>query len=269
VPVITISRGSYSKGREVAERVARKLGYGIVSRDIVLEASEEFNIPEIKLIRAIHDAPSILDRLSHKKEKYIAYIRAALLQHFCKDNIVYHGLAGQFFVGDISHVLKVRIISDMKERVRAEMDREGVSEAEAQRLLRRDDEERRKWSEHLYGIDARDPSLYDLVIHIHKLTVEEAADAICDTAGFERFQATPESERAMEDLGLSAAIEAALHDIGYTVQVIAMNGSVSVKAGAALPHQFSRADDIRNTVKGIPGVKDIHVDIEPVLPISE
>ena len=50
--VITISRGSYSRGKEVAEKVAKQLGYECISRDILLEASEEFNIPEIRLIRA-------------------------------------------------------------------------------------------------------------------------------------------------------------------------------------------------------------------------
>jgi hypothetical protein len=39
-----------------------------------VEASEEFNVPEIKLIRAIHDAPSVLDRLSFEKDKFIGEI---------------------------------------------------------------------------------------------------------------------------------------------------------------------------------------------------
>ncbi|MBW2622086.1 MAG: cytidylate kinase-like family protein, partial [Deltaproteobacteria bacterium] len=101
--VITISRGSYSKGKEVAEKTAERLGYDLISRDIILEASKEFNIPEIKLVRALHDAPSILDRYRHGRQKYIAFIRAALLKHFSQDNIVYHGLAGHFFVKGIPH----------------------------------------------------------------------------------------------------------------------------------------------------------------------
>ena len=60
--IITISRGSYSRGKEIAEKVAEKLGYSLLSRDILLQASEEFNIPEIRLVRALHDAPSVLDR---------------------------------------------------------------------------------------------------------------------------------------------------------------------------------------------------------------
>ena len=53
--IITISRGSYSKGNSVAEKVAQTLGYRCTGREVILEASKEFNIPEVKLVRAIHN----------------------------------------------------------------------------------------------------------------------------------------------------------------------------------------------------------------------
>ena len=118
--IITISRGSYSRGKEVAEKLAQALGYECISREILLEASEKFNIPEIKLVRAIHDAPSILERITYGKERYVAYLRAALLKHVQKDHVVYHGLAGHFFLQGIPHVLKVRIIADLEDRVQEE-----------------------------------------------------------------------------------------------------------------------------------------------------
>ena len=46
--IVAISRGSYSRGKEVAERVAERLGYQCISREVIIEASREFNIPEIK-----------------------------------------------------------------------------------------------------------------------------------------------------------------------------------------------------------------------------
>ena len=36
--IITISRGWYHRGREVAEKLAAKLGYECISREILLEA---------------------------------------------------------------------------------------------------------------------------------------------------------------------------------------------------------------------------------------
>ena len=112
--VITISGGSHSYGKEVAEKLAQKLGYECLSRDVLIEASKEFNVPEVKLLRAIRDAPSILDRFTYGKERYIAYFQTALLEHFQKDNTVYHGLAGHFFVKSVAHVLKVRITADFR-----------------------------------------------------------------------------------------------------------------------------------------------------------
>lgn len=67
------------------EKLAEKLGYECISREVLIEASEQFHVPEMKLVHAIHDNPSVLDRFTHGKEKYIAYIRAALLGHLQKD----------------------------------------------------------------------------------------------------------------------------------------------------------------------------------------
>jgi cytidylate kinase len=269
MPIITVSRGSYSKGKAVAEKVALKLGYECISRDIILEASEEFNVPEIKLIRAIHDAPGILDRLSHEKDKYIAYFQTALLKHFRKDNIVYHGLAGHFFVKGISHVLKVRIIADLEERVRLEMEREGISRSEALHLLKRDDEERRKWSQYLYGTDTSNASLYDLVMHIHTISVDDAVDIICHTAGFQEFQTTPESQKAMKDLVLAAEVKAALIGLNHGIKISAQDGIVFVKSEATLQQQSSLSHDIEKISKQISGVKDVRIDVEPIVPFSE
>ena len=261
--IITISRGSYSKGKEIAEKVAERLEYECIARRILLEASDEFNIPEAKLVRAIHDAPSFFGNLSRKKEKYISFIQAEILEHFRKDNVVYHGLAGHFFVKGISHVLKVRVIADLEDRVKLEMEREGISREEALDVLLKDDEERVKWSKNLYGIDTRKASLYDLVIHVHKLTVKDAVDMICHAAGLEQFQATPESQRAIDDLTLASHVKAALVDVRPDMQVSAEDGTVFVKTEAPIIHEASLVKKIQEISKTIAGVKEIKVNIIP------
>jgi cytidylate kinase len=205
--IITISRGTYHRGREVAEKLAQKLGYACLSREILLEASEEYNIPEIKLIRAIDDAPTILDRLTRQKEKFVAYIRAALLKHAQKDNLVYHGLFGHFFLQDIPHVLKVRIVGDLEARVADEVQREGISAEKAREIILRDDEERRKWSQYLYGVDTWDATLYDLVIHLKTITVDDAVGIVSQVVQLPGFQTTPESQQAIDALVNAARME--------------------------------------------------------------
>ena len=206
--IITISRGSYYRGKEVAEKLAQRLGYNCISREILLEASEEYNIPEIKLIRAIKDAPTILEKLTRQKSKYLAYVRAALLKHAARDNIVYHGLFGHFFLQDIPHVLKVRIVADMDARVADEVKREGISETKAREILTRDDEERRKWALYLYGADWWDATLYDLVIHLKTITVDNAVNLLSGMVQLPEFQTTPESQDAINNLVEAARMEA-------------------------------------------------------------
>ena len=76
-------------------------------------------------------------------------------------SVVYHGRAGHFFLRGVSHVLKVWIIADVEDRVRREMKREDISEKEARRILKKDDDERRNWALALYGVDTDDASLYE------------------------------------------------------------------------------------------------------------
>jgi len=71
--VITISRGSFSHGKEIAEIVAERLGYECVSREVLIEASKDFNIPELKLFHALHDSPTLLDNIIFRKEKGQAF----------------------------------------------------------------------------------------------------------------------------------------------------------------------------------------------------
>ncbi|MEW6079186.1 MAG: cytidylate kinase-like family protein [Thermodesulfobacteriota bacterium] len=266
MPIITISRGSYSRGKEVAEKVAARLGYECISRDVLIEASEIFNIPEIRLVRAIHDAPSVLDRFRFGKERYVAFIRAALLRRVQGDNIVYHGLAGHFFLQNIPHVLKVRIIADMEDRVREEMKREGVAADKARDLIQKDDGERRKWSLSLYGIDTADAGLYDMVLSIRTLRVDDVVEAIVDAAGRPCFRNTAESQRILDDLTLAAQVEIALVDEFPRVKVTAADGVVHVYITVGLSRLTSKSESdvirpVEEIARLIGGAQEVRVHL--------
>jgi cytidylate kinase len=258
--IITISRGSYSRGKHIAEKLALKLGYECLSRDILLEASNEFNIHEIKLIRALHDPTSVLTRFTHGKERYISYIYASLLQHLRKDNVVYHGLAGQFLVGDIPHVLKARITADMQARVSEEMRRENISAEKALYVLQKDDEERRKWGLQMYGADTWDSRLYDVVLHIGKLTVDDAVDILFDTAQKPNFQSTAESRKLVEDLALAAKVKAHLVKIAPRLQVRADRGKIRISGTEDTLADKNKAQ-IETIAMQVEGVEEVTFDM--------
>ncbi len=265
MPIITISRGSYSRGKNVAEKLAQRLGYECLSRDHLLEASDEFNISEIKLIRALHDAPTVLERFSHGKERYVAYIRSALLHHMCKDNVVYHGLAGQYFLRDVSHVFKVRILADIEDRVKEEMRRENISAEKALYILKKDDEERRKWSINLYGVDTLDSKLYDMVLHISTITEDDAVDILYETIRKTVFQTTPESQKKLGDLALAAKVQTALMHLVPKVKVTANSGLVSI--GNIEEKEIVGADKVamlQKLARDVEGVMEVHMHLIPV-----
>ena len=264
--IITISRGSHSRGKEVAEEVAASLGYSCVSRDVFLEASKTWNVPEIKLERAIHKAPLFLERISYGREKYIAYIQSAVLKRLQGDNVVYHGLAGHFFLKGVAHVLKVRIIADLEDRVRLIMKRESMARKDALRFLKKVDDERRNWSRHLYGIDTHDPSLYDLVVHIRKITVDDVVDIIRHTVQLDHFKTTPDSQRAMDDLVLAAEVKAALVELKPDVEVSARDGIVNVHTRAPESVEMGLFRKMKGVAEGIPGVKGFKAHILPLTP---
>jgi len=265
--IITISRGSYSHGKEVAETVAQKLGYECVARDVLLEASKEFNIPEIKLLHALKDAPSILDRFTYGKEKYIAYIQTAILKHLQKDNVVYHGFAGHFFVdGGVSHVLKVRIIADLEDRIRLVMARDNVNRQAAIHHLKEIDAQRHKWSHSLYGIDTWDPSLYDLVIHIKHITVEDAAKIIIDAVNLPGFQKTEASQQAIDDLATAAVVKAALVAIHPAIEVSAKGGEINISTSAPESREQELVGRMKDAAMRIEGVKNVQIHVSPITP---
>ncbi len=263
--IITISRGSYSKGKEIAEKVAERLNYDCISRDILLEASQHYNVPEIKLVRAIHDAPTVLDRFGYNKERYMAYIQCAFLEHAQKDNMVYHGLAGQFLIAGVSHVLKIRIIAEIEDRVRLEVERENIPEETALKTIRKDDDERRKWALTLWGKDCWDPSLYDLIIHVHRLTTENAIDLICDSVAGEQFKTTAESQAKVEDSLLAARVKTKLVDHLPGCKVGAKDGSVFVNVQEEISREAKIKEEIMALTHGTPGVQEVKVHISPAV----
>jgi cytidylate kinase len=237
MPIITISRGCFSHGKEIAQRVASRLGYECVSREILLEAAKFFHTSEKKLLQSVHDSPSILERITHGREKYLLYIQAALLEHVKKDNVVYHGHAGHLLLRAVPHLMKVRVIAEMDQRIAFLQEKEHMSRPEAVSFIEKEDHHRALWTHSLYSTDLKDPALYDLVVNIGRVNIEDACELICCGARLKTFQATTQSLRAVTDLAVSSHVKAVLQDI-CEAEVNAVDGFVRIKVPAQRIRKF-------------------------------
>jgi len=276
--IITISRGSFSHGKEIAEKVAETLGYECVSREILLEASQFFHVSEKKLLKSLHDAPTFLEKVTHRRERYIAYIRAALLEHVKTDNVVYHGHAGHLFIPEIAHVLKVRIVADMDERVALLQQRQKTSQDDAIAHIRDGDRHRADWTRFLYKVDIEDPRLYDIIINIRGIRIDDACKIICSAARCETYKTTLESKKAINDLALQSHVSASLQTV-CDAKVTCQDGYVHVKVpaqkitktGYSSPQMRSHIQEtirddltkeIIEIIRRISDVKDVVCDVE-------
>ena len=276
--IITISRGCFSHGKEIAERVAAKLGYECISKEVLLEASHFFNIPEAQLSRSIQEAPGLLDRFSNTRQHFLDCIQAALLEHVIQDNVVYHGHAGHIFLPRIGHVLKVRVMAKMDDRVALVRSQGNLSREKALQLIAEEDRQREEWYHRIYKKDMSSPCFYDRVLHIGHLTIDDACDLICQTVARESFKTTRRSQRSLQDLALSHHVKMALASV-CKAEVSAKNGVVriDVKSQKLRHASFTRPgmqkrvqsrirddllQDITALVSAIPGVKDMvcHID---------
>lgn len=264
--IIMVSRGSYSRGKEIAEKLAACLGYARVSRDSLIKDIGEVSPHDTQLLHSIEDIPSIFSRFRQGKETYIAYIQATLLQKLKNDNVVYEGFVGHVFLKDIPNVLKVRIISDYEDRAGIVAERDGIPRDQALKLIRKIDEQRKKWSQYLYGIDPSDASQYDVTLNVTQIPLEAVVDTLAGISALEQFQMTAESRRKLENLALAAEFQNALLRTHSGVRVTAEDGKVLVNTELSNNSRSAFISEVEQLAKSSVAVREVEVGFEiPVL----
>jgi cytidylate kinase len=265
--IITISRGSYSMGKAVAEQVAEKLGYDLFSRDLLFKTSDRFHIPQKTLEKAIHDAPGVFEGYSHTKAIYLAYIRSTLTEMVAGGNVVYHGLAGHLLLNCLPHALKVRITANLESRVKRKM-REGFTEQKARARIMEDDAQRRKWTKKIYHADPNDASLYDLVICVDKLSKEDAVEFICRSASKKAFESTSDRIRQAKDLSLACNVKASLVESYPGIGVTCEYGNLLVYAAQKEAHAAKFKKILDTFQKENVGIHNLEVHIGLPMPAN-
>ncbi len=72
-----------------------------------------------------------------------------------------------------------------------------------------------------------------MALYIKNITINDAVDIICSTAGLKHFQITPESQKEMDDLVIAYELKrAVLIAVKPDVEVSAREGSVIIKTTA-------------------------------------
>jgi cytidylate kinase len=254
--IICVSRGTLAGGKVLAERLAAHLGYPCLSREDLIEAAIEEGIHVGKIETAMLKGRGFSDRLALEREHYLAFSRAYLCDRALQGSLVYHGRTGHLLLPGVAHVLRVRAVADYEYRLRVAMETLGLDREKARRYLEEVDEDRRLWSQTMYGASCADVYQYDMIVNLQQLTIENASSALTSIAQLPDFQLTPASLRALEDLRLGAEARVLLardeRTFHASFKVTATDGVVTAtylpqdaRFAGAIPHVLERLERCR------------------------
>ena len=260
--LICISRGTLSGGKELATRLAAKLGYPCLSREDLVEAATKEGIQVGKIETAMMKLSPFSERLSLEKEHYLAFTTAYLCDRALGGPLVYHGRTGHMLLPSIGHILRVRVIADQEFRLRSVMRDLNLDRDKARRYLEQVDEDRHRWVRSMYGASWEDAARYDVIINLEHFNVENASAALTSISQLPDFQMTPAAKRAMEDLrlGSQARVLLARDDRTYNTNftIRADKGIITVTYP---PQDASLADVIPQVLQPLAGVQGIQTTL--------
>lgn len=266
--VITISRGSFSGGKLIAEKLAEDLGYRCIDRDVIVEKAAASGISQDELRDALQKPPTFLDRFKHKKYIYLALIQAALAEEACKGNTIYHGYAGHVLLKG-APVLRVRIIAPLEYRVSMAQQRLKLGRSEVVSYIRKMDHDRQKWTHYLYGFDWADASLYDMVINLEFIDIEEACHIIVTAAKQQRcFEFDARRQTAMDNIARASRVKASVATNPKTadleLEVVADGGEVRIRGKISSTDQVK---EVERVAREVDGVTSASLELTPVTPV--
>ncbi len=266
MPIITIYQGASGEGQELAEAVAQALGYRCVGREVLVEASRRYGIPEAKLNEIVEKGSHWWERLLQDLRPYRIALQAALCELAHDGKVVYHGHLGHELLPGIGHVLKVLLTAPIEFRVEQTRARQKLSDIAARHYVEEVDKARSRRLMAMFGADWRDANRYDLVLNMGKMGREGASRVIVEAAKLDEYQPTAASNQAFNDLALGSRVHAVLFAAseirGSSLEVRAHRGSVHVTGRL----DQGLEEELVRLVRSVPGVIDVTTDVYAVPP---
>ncbi len=264
MPVITIFSGSYCDGEEVSERLVEALGYELIADSRVIdELVERHSISKVKASRALYGKPSVFNKFTHERERVAAMYKSVVADLLSKDGRLFFGRTGHLVPPNISHVLKVCLIADMKYRTARAREVLRQVETRIVKTIKADDERQKEWTEFVLHNEPWNPSLYDIVIPLNTHPPKEAVELIVQNVQKPVVQPTERSIQAVHNFSLAARIEVALSEEGHDVDIDARDGAVVLTINQHVIMLSRLESELQRIVSAVEGVRTVETRIGP------
>lgn len=184
-PIITVSRQTGSRGSYFASRLALRLDYQRIHREVVdaictsdgygkriLDSLTEQQRSDMETRVELAMSQGVIDQSEFTHQIYRIVLAMSLL-----GGVVLVGRGGNFILGP-RHGLHLRFIAPRERRIRNLMAYKNMTMIEAEDMIDDSDRRRQEFVQKIFGADINDPSHYDMVINADCIDVEELVDSM-------------------------------------------------------------------------------------------
>lgn len=263
MPVIGIFSGTFCNQEMFVQELQKRTEYEVVADgDIVKKACDLCSIAENKIERAFSAKTSVFNNFTHEKERSIAHMKLAVAQTLTEGKLIFSGFSSLLIPKKITHVLRICLIADLNFRKETAAKQMQLSRKDAAALIRKQDEDRALWVQtQLETADPWDAALYDMVIPMDKVNVEEAVSSIQDHLNSDLLQPGEKSRKAVADFLLAASVGAVLTREGHNVDVDAVDGAVTISINKHVLMLSRLEEELKTIAARVPGVSSVDTKV--------
>ena len=89
--IVTVAHAAYSGGNAIADMVAKRMDFRSVDREVLIEASQRYGIPEAKYAEVLEVEGHWWERWRESLRLYRITLQAAMCEVAQGGKLVYHG----------------------------------------------------------------------------------------------------------------------------------------------------------------------------------
>src|SRR5438105_13514152 len=115
--IVAISDTLGSRGDVMGRELARRLGWEFADREVIAKAAEQFGEAVGELHQVTEERPSLWERFTDSKRRYLLYVRATVFEMAARDRMVIVGHGATIMLRGIEHALRVRVTAPERDRV--------------------------------------------------------------------------------------------------------------------------------------------------------
>ena len=259
MPVLLISRGSYSGGQILAECLFQK-GLRCLTREDLIDRVNDYREIATRTVASIAQASQNYAQFSAMRKPFKILMRLALLEYVRQGDVAYFGYSGHLLLHPVpAHIVRVRIIVPMQTRITRLMMRKNMSVENAREQIHQEDEQRSRWARFMYGKNLCDPGDFDICVNLDRLSPCGACSLLLRAGEHADFRPTAESIAMVENSYLSTKVLAALISDSRTAELeigaAARDGHIDLQGPYLEPQELSAVMDIANSVAGVQEVR--------------